>query len=122
MEGRPLRCEVMKRVLAFLVLLTLSLSMGSAAMAHSLEPVGCVDMIQPMMSDGHAAGDGDEVPSDSGKAYPHHHGTCPGHAIGLPAADVQPLVAATIGSLAPIVAITSSIPFDPEAPQRPPRA
>jgi hypothetical protein len=70
----------------------------------------------------HVAGDGDEVPADADKAYPHHHASCHEHHVNIAAlGDVAPVpphvrsvVLATIGKR-----LTGRLP-DPVL--RPPRA
>jgi len=59
------------------MLVMLMLGMGVSAV-HAAEPVVCVDA-PAAFEQGHETGDGDEVPADSGKAYPHHHSSCGGH-------------------------------------------
>jgi hypothetical protein len=68
--------------LLLLVLVALSMVLGSAASA--MEPGDCLDKVEAARS-GHANGDGDQVPADFEKAYPHHHGASHDHQIGEPA-------------------------------------
>jgi hypothetical protein len=112
----------MNRLLTLFLVFALSLSIGSAAVAHSMEPIGCVDAAQSAPADGHAQGDADEVPADADKAYPHHHGTCPGHPIGLPASDLAARWMSPLPGIVPAPLITALVPFEPEALQRPPLA
>ena len=76
----------MGRFLALILMCIVSLSLTAGAMAHAAEPIGCLDA-EVAADLGHASGDRDQVPSDSGKATPHHHGGCQGHQIGEPVKD-----------------------------------
>lgn len=55
--------------------------------AHATEIVGCVEL--SVDASEHAQADGDEVPADSGKATPHHHGPCHNHHVSVPATDAS---------------------------------
>ena len=68
----------MRRLLPLLAAILVGLSLAGGTIAHAMEPVACIDD-GSAVSLGHINGDGDQVPSDSGKAYPHHHGSCHGH-------------------------------------------
>ncbi len=70
----------MRRILLMFVALFVGLSLTGGAMAHAMEPIACVDNASAA-SLGHSNGDGDQVPSDSDKGYPHHHGGCHGHQV-----------------------------------------
>lgn len=41
----------------------------------------------------HTEGDADQSQGDSDKAVPHHHGTCHGHSLNVPASDGLPAAA-----------------------------
>ena len=73
----------MARLLAFILMSFVSLSLAAGNVAHAAEPVGCLDT-EVAAGLGHADGDGDQIPSDDGKAAPHHHGGCQGHHFGEP--------------------------------------
>jgi hypothetical protein len=111
-----------KRLLALFLAFALSLSMTSGALAHGMEPIGCMDAAQSTASDGHAEGDADEVPADADKAYPHHHGTCQGHPIGLPAVDIATPSTSAFPGPAPTATPAALVSFEPKALQRPPLA
>ena len=49
-----------------------------------MEPIASIDAGEINFF-GHSAGDADEVPADADKGYPHHHGGCHDHGIGVPA-------------------------------------
>ena len=84
----------MRRVLALVMSFLLAASLGFGGVAHASEPFACIDATSAQVFD-HAQGDGDEVPADTGKDYPHHHGGCHGHHIGTP------LVATSLTSTLP---------------------
>lgn len=73
----------MHRLSAFFLSLILVLSLGLGSAAHATEGLDCLE-ISAAMSVDHADGDGDQVPADAEKGYPHHHGGCHGHHIGVP--------------------------------------
>lgn len=73
----------MHRLSALLMCLMLVLSLGLGSVAHATEGVTCVDATASSSLD-HSVGDGDQVPADADKAYPHHHGNCHGHHVGVP--------------------------------------
>jgi hypothetical protein len=111
----------MHRLSALFLSLMLVLSLGFGSVAHAAEGVKGVEL--PFaMSIGHVDGDGDQVPADSEKGYPHHHGGCHGHEIGVPI---------TPKAIAPYTALRLTLlpsDSDPMAPAhsgpalRPPRA
>lgn len=70
----------MQRILLMFAALFVSLSLTGGSVAHAMEPIACVDNASAA-SMGHSSGDGDQVPSDSDKGYPHHHGGCHGHQV-----------------------------------------
>jgi hypothetical protein len=70
----------------------------------------------------HVAGDGDEVPADADKAYPHHHANCHEHHLNIAAIGDVALVAAHPRNALPAAngkRLTGRLP-DPAL--RPPRA
>ncbi len=78
-----LRRRPMHRVTALFLCLMLMLSLGLGSVAHATEGVRCVDFTAASALE-HSASDGDQVPADADKSYPHHHGGCHGHHIGVP--------------------------------------
>lgn len=96
---------MMRRLLAFVMCFLLASSLGLGSVAHASEPVTCIESTttsaSSLLSSFHAEGDRDQVPADSEKAYPHHHGGCHGHHIGVPIASepVQHDVARSGGAL-----------------------
>ncbi|ARS26437.1 hypothetical protein [Sphingomonas sp. KC8] len=74
------RWRIMRRVLLILAAFFVSLSLTGGAIAHAGEPLACVDS-EVAASMGHVSGDSDQVPSDAGKGYVHHHGGCHGHQV-----------------------------------------
>ena len=75
--------QPMGRLLTLILTCMVSLSLMASTVAHAAEPIGCLDT-EIAVDLGHATGDSDQVPSDNGKAAPHHHGGCQGHQIGEP--------------------------------------
>lgn len=73
----------MHRLSALFLSLILALSLGFGSVAHAAEGGGGVE-ISAATSIDHVNGDGDQVPADSEKGYPHHHGGCHGHDTGVP--------------------------------------
>lgn len=111
----------MQRLIALFLALLLSVSVGLGATAHAMEPLASIDASEASYF-GHAAGDADEVPADADKGYPHHHGDCHDHGIGVPAtaesiATSDPLSQASSQQLSPI--LTSAVA---DTLRRPPRA
>ncbi|MHA3795602.1 hypothetical protein ACX0MU_28435 (plasmid) [Rhizorhabdus wittichii] len=70
----------MGRVVFILAAIFACLSLSTGAIAHAMEPIGCIDNTTAA-SLGHSSGDGDQVPSDADKGYAHHHGGCHGHQV-----------------------------------------
>ena len=54
------------------------LSVTTGAIAHAAEPIVCLDATEASLM-GHSSGDADQVPSDTDKGFPHHHGGCHSH-------------------------------------------
>ncbi|WP_156397319.1 MULTISPECIES: hypothetical protein [unclassified Sphingomonas] len=74
----------MNRLAAFFIYFALALSLALGSVAHATEGTACVEISAADSASPHAAGDSDQVPADADKAYPHHHGGCHGHHIGVP--------------------------------------
>jgi len=101
-----------------LVMITSSLVM--AATVHAREMPGPVTI--ECSGTVHRDGDADQSQGDADKAMPHHHGTCHGQSLNLPAGDMLPATA-RVDSLRPLPApdsATASHPVDPAL--RPPAA
>ncbi len=116
-----LYAHLMERLLTLILMCIVSLSLMAGTVAHAAEPIGCLDS-DVAAGLGHAAGDRDQVPSDDGKATPHHHGGCHGHQIGEPVKEGL-AVHANLRSAVPLLANAKarvSAPTDPA--YRPPRA
>ena len=111
----------MQRVIALFLAFLLSVSVGLGATAHAMEPIASIDASEASFL-GHSAGDSDEVPADADKGYPHHHGACHDHGVGVPAsaqkiATSDPVSQAQPRQLSPI--LTSAVA---DTLRRPPRA
>lgn len=78
----------MRRLLNILACLVLVCSLGTTATAHALERPDVSMTIQvpgsEQVAEGHSPGDADEVPADSDKGFPHHHGGCHGDHVAAP--------------------------------------
>ncbi|AYJ84793.1 hypothetical protein D3Y57_01490 (plasmid) [Sphingomonas paeninsulae] len=77
----------MHRLIAFFACLTIFLSLGMGSVAHTMEPITCIDA-GTSAETGHT--NGDQVPADSDNGYPHHHGGCHGHHVATAAAKTDP--------------------------------
>lgn len=72
----------MKRVLSLLFGLAIAFSIGLTSVAHAAEPNGSFTLsaaTSSLVMVDHSQNDGDQVPADGDKDYPHHHGGCHGH-------------------------------------------
>lgn len=99
----------------------LAISASGQTTAHALESFAPIGTVQ-INDAGHWAGDGDEVPADADKRYPHHHAACHDHSVGVPAtAERLPLgqhvAQSPVGNRA-----TKLATADPAELLRPPRA
>lgn len=92
----------MRRLSALFLCLMLALSLGLGSAARATEGDACIEVTAAAAELGHSAGDADEVPADAAKGYPHHHGGCHGHCVGVPVTtdDVTPVPAASMAPLA----------------------
>lgn len=97
----------MGRLVALILMCLVSLSLVAGTAAHAVEPVACIgsEVAEEL---GHVEGDRDEVPSDAGKATPHHHGGCQGHQIGEPVKEES----------SPRLRILTILPLIPNAQDR----
>jgi hypothetical protein len=111
----------MRRLIALFICLTLVLSLGLGSAAHATEGAACIEASAEISLD-HSDGDGDQVPGDADKAFPHHHGECHGHHIGIPTAanPASPLTDRGVALLAG--SEDSPSPSPSEAALRPPQA
>lgn len=75
--------SLVSRMLRFLMGLALLASMGLGVAAHANEQM-CIPGVEASAVAGHVDGDADQVPADSEKGYPHHHGGCHGHHVAAP--------------------------------------
>ena len=109
----------MRKLLPFLACLMLVLTIW-AGMAHTAEAGGVETGSAEMVA--HMPGDGDEVPADADKGYPHHHANCHEHHVNTPIVrtTISPTVAAA--TLPPVVHSRALSGYDTEAALRPPQA
>lgn len=90
----------MRRLSALFLCLMLALSLGLGSAARATEGDACIE-VAAATELGHTAGDIDQVPADSAKGYPHHHGGCHGHCVGVPA-TTNAVTAVPATSMAPL--------------------
>ncbi len=109
----------MRKLVPFLACLMLVLTTW-AGMAHAAE-AGGIEMSRTEMA-AHAPGDGDEVPADADKGYPHHHASCHEHHVNTPIVETTatPILAAS--TLPPADLSRALSGHDTEAALRPPQA
>ncbi len=77
----------MRKLLAIVarLMLVLTLWVGvQSSVAYAADVGACVTVVDEATA-GHVPGDSDEVPADSDKATPHHHGAGHNHDLGIPA-------------------------------------
>lgn len=116
----------MRCLMNFLAYLTIALSFGTTAAAHVLERPDIVGSSTETGVDevelGHAPGDAGQVPSDSDKGYPHHHGGCHSDHVAAPIEDTNTALTHAL-RLAPIFASSSIRTLSTADPAlRPPQA
>ena len=80
----------MHRLTILFACLAVFLSSGMGTVSHAMESVVCIDA-NSAAEIGHTDGDGDQVPADSDKGYPHHHASCHGHHVAAPMATAESL-------------------------------
>ena len=89
-------CRIVNRILRlFFVLIASSLVMTATVHAREMPGPNLVECSGTVHSDG----DADQSQGDSDKAIPHHHGTCHGQAIQVPASGNLPWSRAVAGLL-----------------------
>lgn len=111
----------MHRLLALFLSALLMLSLGLGSVAHATESARCIDSTSASSLE-HSDGDADQVPADADSAYPHHHGGCHGHHIGVPF-EADPVDSMAGLSMAPVAQnddLTTAAPLDTAL--RPPQA
>jgi len=108
----------MRKLVPLLACLMLVMTFWTG-MAHAVEVRGIETSHADLAV--HGPGDGDEVPADADKGYPHHHASCHEHHVNtpvlrtastpMPADDAEPAMASSRALGA----------HEPEAALRPPR-
>ena len=73
----------MHRLSVLFLFLMFALSLGLGSVAHATEIGACVDRAEASSIE-HTDGDADQVQGDADRDYPHHHGSCHGHHVGIP--------------------------------------
>jgi hypothetical protein len=119
--GKLLRGEPMHRLPALFLYLMLVLSLAFGSVAHATEGPVCIEATTATAID-HVDGDADQVPADADKAYPHHHGGCHGHHVGMPIATDPAKPVSTLRTV-PLAWNTNPRTVAPSDPAlRPPQA
>lgn len=113
----------MRRLFAFIMVFLLASSLGLGSIAHADEGAATVEISSEMATAlGHYDGDRDEVPSDFGKGYPHHHGSCHGDHVGVPVAACSATYGAVRGPAALFPTQLGHSGLDSDPALRPPKA
>jgi hypothetical protein len=99
----------------------LAISASGQATAHALESFAPIGTTQAAYT-GHWAGDGDEVPADADKGYPHHHAACHDHGVAVPVTAERLPLHETIAKAPASNGTASLATADPASLLRPPRA
>ena len=111
----------MKRWMTFFACLAVMLSFAMGSVTHAMEPILCIDS-HTAAETGHVDGDGDQVPADSDKGYPHHHGNCHGHHVAVPMAKAEPTTQLALGSMIRPHRSVAMATADADPALRPPQA
>lgn len=111
----------MHRLTILFACLAVFLSLGLGTVSHAMEPIVCIDA-NSAAEIGHTDGDGDQVPADSDKGYPHHHGICHGHHVATPMAKVESFGQDSAGSLIRPAQVTALATAAADPALRPPQA
>ena len=99
------RPEMLRRLWSLLLVMIAS-SLVMTATVHAREVAGPVTI--ECSGTVHSGGDADQSQGDADKAVPHHHATCHGQLLNLPASNALPLMACADG-LHPFPAPASAI-------------
>lgn len=118
--------QPVRRLLTIFACLMLVFSLETTAAAHVLErpdaSISAHESRAEQIAEAHTSDDVDQVPADSDKGYPHHHGGCHGDHVGAPVK----LAIATLTRdlrLLPVSASRSMQPLSTADPAlRPPQA
>jgi hypothetical protein len=119
--GKLLRRGPMHRLSALFLSFMLVLMLGLGSVAHATEGVTCIDTTAVSSLD-HCDGDADQVPADADKAYPHHHGGCHGHHVGVPIASDSTGPASSVRMTASLWRNAPKAPVASDPALRPPQA
>lgn len=83
----------------------LALTLGLGTVAHATEPLVGIDT-KLAVELGHSPTDGDEVPADHDKAFPHHHADCHGHQFAKADAAAAQLQFLSLGA-SPVISVST---------------
>ncbi|MET0270670.1 MAG: hypothetical protein ABW173_09605 [Sphingomonas sp.] len=111
----------MHRLSALFLCLALMLSLGLGSVAHATDSAMCADATAASTQD-HGGGDADDVPADTDKAYPDHHGNCHGHHVGVPLDATFVARAAGLAMIPPAWNNRPMVPVPADPALRPPQA
>ena len=110
----------MRKLLPFFACLMLVLTSWSGV-AHATEIAGSVEASSSEMF-AHVDGDGDQVPADADKGYPHHHASCHGHDVGTPFSGHMTVLTVMAENTFGVRTFPAVAPHDNEQALRPPQA
>ncbi|QNA82565.1 hypothetical protein G4G27_15475 [Sphingomonas sp. So64.6b] len=110
----------MRALFSLFIGLVLALSLGLGSVAHAVEPVG--SCVEAGTTAGHVDGDSDQVPADSDKDYPHHHGGCHGHHVAAPIGDGETIAHARLASIITRADVRNGVTHASDPALRPPQA
>lgn len=99
------RPAMLRRLWSFLLVMIAS-SLVMTATVHAREIPGPVTI--ECSGTVHSDGDADQSQGDADKAVPHHHATCHGQTLDVPASDTLPSIA-RVGGLRPFPTPASAI-------------
>lgn len=99
------RPEMLRRLWSLLLVMIAS-SLVMTATVHAREIPGPVTI--ECSGTVHSDGDADQSQGDADKAVPHHHATCHGQTLDVPASDTLPSIA-RVGGLRPFPTPASAI-------------
>ncbi len=110
----------MRQVLHLCGVLMLVVMLWTGVSAQAAEAYGCVEVSGEAA--GHFDGDRDQIPSDSDKGTPNHHGGCHGHHVAVSIDDVSPAVLTVTARSRGLARERVTIGSDPAIGLRPPIA
>lgn len=111
----------MRRLATLVCVLLMSVMLWSGATVRAAELAACVNEVRAE-APGHFDGDGDQVPADTDKGAPHHHGACHAHCVAVPNTGEAPAWASQPSSALSLRSTEFLSGLDPGTALRPPIA